>query len=300
MATHQIKYKIQKLGEIFDLNKVLTVNTNKKSITKYYNVNQLPYSFHSHDFVHMTIRRKGYTKKQGLLEQANIVNKYIADKTKRVLELGTGRGGNSIYLAGKHPGVEFYGLDLPGGQINYAFKKANTLNNFYPTEGDFHNLAKFPEEYFDIVFVVEALCHSNEKGKVLSQVYRVLKKGGYFIIIDAFIGRDNLDDEELLAKGLVEKGMRVANFENYKGFIKLLKIHNYHLIDEEDDSLNILHTAKNFERDAKILLNLPKNISKLLLKILPTEFTYNALSGYLMPDFLEQGLAKYMVVIVQK
>ncbi len=294
----QLIYKLQKLKKIFDFDKVLSVNTDEKSVAKYYKINRIPYSlFHSKEFVHMTIRRKGSA---GLLEQAVIVDKYINTKTKNVLELGCGRGANSIYLAEKHPNINFTGIDLPSGQLNFAIKDAKDLKNFHPEEGNFHDLSKSPKESFDLVFVVEALCHSDRKEKVLKEVNRVLKKNGFFIVIDAFIDKDKLNPEELMGKNLLEKGMNVPKFEKYKDFIFLLKKNNFNVIYEEDNSLNIMFSAKHFEKIAKIFISLPLFISSAMVKILPPEFTYNAISGYLMPDFLEMRIGKYMVIVTQK
>lgn len=301
MKSHpQINSKIKELNKLFDFKEVLSVKTDNKSVAKYYTINQIPYSIHSPNFVHMTIRKKGYSKEDGLLEHARIVERYINNQTKKVLELGVGRGGNSIYLASKHPEVDFTGIDLPNGQINLAFKKKNGIKNFNPQDGDFHDLSKFPKEAFDLVFIIEALCHSGNKSKVLKEVYRVLKKDGYFIVIDAFIGKEKLNPDELLAKQLLEKGMRVAKFEGYKDFTNLLKEQGLRLVYEEDDSQNIIASAKNFERVVKYLIKLPRFLSGIIIKVLPNEFTYNAISGYLMPDFLELGIAKYMVSVSQK
>ena len=184
--------------------------------------------------------------------------------------------------------------------MKFAVKDATKLNNFHPEEGNFHDLSKYPKESFDLIFVVEALCHSDRKEKVLKEVDRVLKKDRFFIVIDAFIGENRLTSDELMAERLLEKGMSVPSFENYSTFISLLKKNTFTVIYEEDDSLSIMQSAEHFEKGAKLLLNFPVFISKAIVKIFPPEFTYNAISGYLIPDFLKRGIAKYMVVVAKK
>lgn len=295
-----LSQKLKKLSELFDFNKVLLANTDIKSIARYYKVNKFSYSlFHSENFIHMGITRSGVFKKEDLFEQVKIIEKFIDKRTKKTLELGTGRGANSIYLAKNHPDIEFIGIDLPKGQLQYAFKNGKDLRNFKPQEGDFHNLSNFSEKSFNIVFVVESLCHSGNKEKVIKEVKKVLKKDGLFITIDAFTIKDNLNKEELLSKRLVEKSMSVPAFENYNKFIDLLNKNMFKVVFEEDDSFEILPTLRRFEKDARILLSLPNFLSKIILKVFPSEFTYNAIAGYLMPDLIESKIASYMVVVAK-
>lgn len=298
----QLNNRILKLKTIFNFEKVLSRRTDITSIARYYKINNIPYSlFHNREnFIHMSISRNGKFKKEDLLEQVKIVEKYINVKTEKVLELGTGRGANCIYLAKKYLNIDFVGLDLPNGQLQHATKKAKELKNFKLQEGDFHDLNKYPEKSLDIVFIIEALCHSNQKQKVIKEVKRILKKDGIFIVIDAFTNKKELSAEELLAKQLVEKSMTVANFDNYKEFRELLNRNDFEIIFEEDDSLEIMPSLNRFEKDANILLSLPQFIAKLIIKFFPSEFTFNAIAGYLMPELIESGVARYMVIVSRK
>lgn len=295
--------KLAKLQTLFDFPKVLSTPIDILSVAKYYKVNALSYTlFHNKGFIHMGISRNGKHRKDDLLEQVKLIEKYINRNTTQVLELATGRGANSIYLAKKYPSIRFSGIDLPKGQIQYAYKNKKNLINFVPTEGDFHDLSRYSENTFDLVFVVEALCHSSNKKKVIQEVKRVLKKRGIFIIIDGFVAKEpsRLTSNEKLAVKLIEKGMSVAKFENYKKFYELLSKNGFKIIFEEDDSLAILPSLMRFEKQAEKLLSMPIIISKSIVKIFPYEFTYNAISGYLLPITIQDSIVSYMVVVAQK
>src|ERR1035437_2727352 len=302
---HELKVKLEKIKRVFDIDKALSVKTDIDSVAKYYRINKLAYSFlHNKDnFVHMGISRHGKYQERDLLEHAEILEKYIS-KIKRgiVLELGAGRGANSIYLARKHPQVNFHAVDLPHGQFDIAIKKGAKINNFYPKEGDYHNLEKYPANYFDIVFVIEALCYSNDKGRVFREVKRVLKKGGIFVIFDGYSGQpsSSLNKEQSMASQLTEKGMYVETFEYYPEVKKKLLETGFKDIYEEDASLLILPTLESFEKKANILFSMPKLLARMLVAIFPREFTNNALSGYLTPTLIRSEVAKYMVLITKK
>src|SRR6185436_7663023 len=106
----------------------------------------------------------------------------------------------------KYPFIRFDGVELTPTQLDFAKKKAQKTPNYYPVFGDYHNLSTYPDHSFEIVFVIEALCHSSDKLQVLKEVKRVLKRGGVFIIIDGYAKKDPVKRtvEENLASRLTE------------------------------------------------------------------------------------------------
>ena len=297
----EIDKKLEKIKSVFALNEILMKNINQEHIRKYYNINKIPYSiFHTKkDFIHMGISKDGKYKEGDLLEAARTVEDYIKKSTKKILEIAAGRGANSIYLAKKHPKVNFYGSDISKGQLDYAFKKASKLSNFHPEFGDYHDLKKFDDASFDIVFVIEALCHSTKKEKVLKQVYRVLRKGGIFIIFDGYQNKNSLSENERIALKLTEVGMAVEKFESYNSFLSKVKKNKFKIILEEDASNYVLPTMNRFERIAKIFFNHPI-LAKFISSVTPKAFTYNSLSGYLMPNLMIDNVTCYMITILKK
>lgn len=128
--------------------------------------------------------------------------------------------------------------------------EAKKLINFFPEYGDYHNLSKFKNESFDVIFIIEALCHSLAKEKVLQEVYRILKKDGVFIVIDGYQGKEDisLSDDERLAINLAARGMAVIEPEFYADFIKKAKKEKFSVFNEENVSLYVLPTMRRFEK----------------------------------------------------
>lgn len=302
----QLAQKLEDISKVFKIDDVIKTNIDEKYIQKYYWINKIPYSlFHTKkDFVHMGISRDGVYKESDLWEAPKIVEGYLKRKLKgnKVLELATGRGANSFYLAKKFPMVSFYGIDIAGvGQLECAFKKAKVVNNFYPDFGDYHDLSGFKNETFDIIFVIEALCHSTNKNRVLAEVYRILKKDGIFIIIDGYLNkkRERLSSDEKIAAQLTEKGMAVAEFEFYDDFIVKIKANNLEIEFEENVSQFVIPTMNRFEKKSALFFKHTK-LAKLALRIFPKEFLYNAIAGYLSSLLMKTGVCNYMITVLKK
>lgn len=295
--------KLDQIRKVFDTEKITNLNPNNEYIQKYYLVNRFAYSlFQSKQgYIHMGISSGEKFKEEDLLESVKFVNKYISKLLKgKVLELAAGRGVNSLYLAKENPGIEFNAVDISDGQLKYAYKNAKAVQNLKVFKGDYHNLERFEDNSFDICFIVEALCYSTDKAKVLSEVSRILKPNGLFIIIDGYLNKEEekLNEEELLANRLVEIGMAVSKFESYSSFINSAK-KGYVVEYEEDISKKVLPSMYRLERYARIFFKFP-TLAKLLTHILPPIFTYNSISGYLMPSLIEDGIANYIITVLRK
>jgi len=301
----ELRRRIKKVDQVFGVNSILSRKIDSNSIAKYYKINKLAYwLFHNRDgFVHMGISRDMKYHHDDLLEQPKIVAKYIKKlHARNVLELATGKGASSIYLARQFPNVRFDGIDLPGGQLDIAKKEVKKTPNFYPVEGDYHDLSCYGDNQFNIIFVIESLCYSTKKEKVFKEARRVLKSGGVIIVIDGYLGKpeQSLTSDERLAKKLMERGMMVEDFEYYPAFREKIKRAEFRIVMEEDDSRFITPTLKRFESLAsKTLFNYPK-LGRLIVKLPPGEFSANAISAYLMPILIKLGIAKYMILVAQK
>lgn len=188
------------IRHLFDIVTLLNSEQNNREIQKYYIGNRLAYHLihHSQGFMHMGLSRNGRFERSDVLGQVNFIQHFITPMTQNVLELGAGNGTNSIYLSLHNSETQFYALDLSTTPLKFRSRP----QNFSQEIGDFHNLDRYSDNFFDVVFVIEALCHSDDKNKVFTQVYKKLKRGGVFIIIDGYTRRAerNLSDDETLAK----------------------------------------------------------------------------------------------------
>jgi ubiquinone/menaquinone biosynthesis C-methylase UbiE len=302
----ELKTKLSNIKNVLNVNDVLARDGNIESIRKYYKLNKLAYSvFHNKKgFVHLGLSDSDSFKDEDLLVQLKIIGKYIEENNaKEVLELAMGKGANSKYLAEKYPDVNFYGLDLENGQLNINdFKNIPNLQASY---GDYHKLDSFTDGKFDVVYVLEALCYSDNKDVVAKEVYRVLKNGGLFIVIDGYSGKrvDELNEDELLAKQLNEKGMMLSSFEYIDDAVDKIKSAGFSLIENKDYSQNVVPTFERLEKVARKTSRAAfklKIIGNVLNKILPNEVTFNAISAYLTPVLIRKGVFCYKLLVFKK
>lgn len=305
MATVQgLKKKIDKISQIFNINAVVNTTCDTKTIISYYKRNIIPYFlFHSREgFVHMGISKNEEYNKEDVLEQAKIISEYIQKSDARtVLELATGKGANLKYLSEQFDAVNFTGLDLPNGQVIVAIESEKNKRNVSIVEGDYHNLGSFADSSFDVVFIIEALCHSNNKKLVAEQVYRILKKGGYFVIFDGYLGKnfDDLDETQKLAVELTQKSMAVDRFEKYDDVVKSIVQTGFIIEKETDFTLNILPSLYKFEKlSNRLFFN--NRFGRLIKKVVSEEFARNTIAGCLLPDLVKAGLSKYYLTVFIK
>lgn len=299
----ELRKRLEKIKKVFAAETLLSIRSDTKYVQKYYRVNKIPYSiFHtSSDLIYMGISRDGIFKKGDLLEAARTVDAYIKElQAAKVLELATGRGANSLYLAQRHSETEFHGLDISQAQLTCAEEKARKAKNYYPMRGDYHDLSQFPDSSFDILFIIEALCYSQQKEKVLAEAYRVLKENGILIIFDGYREqKENISERERLSRELTEKAMALNQFDYFDSFIKQINQSGFTLEKEEDVSQFVLPTMKKFEQLAARFFAHPL-LARCISAVFPKEFTYNAIAGYLMVPLFESGIFSYRILILRK
>lgn len=111
--------------------------------------------------------------------------KGISLRNKKMLDIGCGFGGPSIYLAKKYS-VDITGIDPVKHILDKATKIADQqqlatkLTYVWTPQLPY----PFADETFDIAFSKEALLHSREKEAVIKEIFRVLKPGGQVVILD--------------------------------------------------------------------------------------------------------------------
>lgn len=109
----------------------------------------------------------------------------------QVLDIGSGLGGPSIYLAKKYD-AHIVGLEPQEWMIQQAKKNLKRKEEDLKGSVDFvqmehaSHLQQFPDASFDVIFSKEALLHVpiELKASFFSEIYRVLKPGGQIILMD--------------------------------------------------------------------------------------------------------------------
>lgn len=96
---------------------------------------------------------------------------------KRVLEVGCGCGTDLLQFA--RAGAEVYGIDLSQNSVELTKRRLSLYRlQAKVAQGDAENLS-FPPEHFDLVYSWGVLHHTPNAPRAVSEIYRVLKPGGF-------------------------------------------------------------------------------------------------------------------------
>lgn len=102
-----------------------------------------------------------------------------------VLDLGSGYGGPTRYLAGRF-GCKVVALNISESQ-NERHRRANAEQGMdgliEVVTGSFQDIP-YPAGYFDVVWSQEAFCHSGDRNQLLGEAVRVLEPRGDLVFTD--------------------------------------------------------------------------------------------------------------------
>ncbi len=123
------------------------------------------------------------------------LNKYMTEKLdlsdeKKVilLDAGSGIGGTAIYIAEMFKNIQVAGITISAEQVEIAgeiIEEKHLADRVRIYKRDYHNNG-FPAEYFDAVYGIESVCHSDNKPLFFRESFRTLKRGGRMVLIDFF------------------------------------------------------------------------------------------------------------------
>jgi len=119
-------------------------------------------------------------------------------ENKKVIEVGSGRGGGADYIARYYKPQKYTGVDISSGVIDFC-------NKFYTVPGLSFKVGraeKIPVEtnsHDAVVNVESARCYS-DINTFFSEVHRVLQPGGHFLFADMMEKGHVVDIKEKLVK----------------------------------------------------------------------------------------------------
>lgn len=298
---NQLKNDLNRIKEVFNTRSILEEKYSNSNIQKYYKYSSKAYDlFHSKDgAVHMAINYDGVFNQDGYYQQANEISEHVGDQFQ-VLELGSGKGFNSLSLAQNNSNATFKGIDISKTHLDYANKKAKNMSNLSFNYGDFQNI-NYEDNSFDIVFGIEAVCYSENMEQLLKEVYRVLKVGGKFIIYDGFRFSDSENEAPLIKESiaLCEKAMVADKFNHLTEWLDVSQKIGYQIDENKDISMDVMPNLKRLYRAShKFYKN--KMIAQVVNTVFPSIMVKNSIAGILMAYTIMLRKHSYNRVVMRK
>lgn len=101
-------------------------------------------------------------------------------KGSKILDAGCGTGNLLKILNDRNDNLKLYGADISKEMLKIARKKEKNAK----LKLESVEKLSFRKNYFDYVFSIDAFHHYYDYTLVMRNFYRVLKKGGYLIVVD--------------------------------------------------------------------------------------------------------------------
>ena len=124
-------------------------------------------------------------------------DRFVGDKLAlgpgdRVLDMGCGVGGTSVFLA-RTFGCRVTGITVSRAQLQQAAAHAaatSGVQHLVDFELADYTATRFADASFTRAFTQETSNYAVDKRRLLAEVHRVLAPGGVYVSLDAFQGRD--------------------------------------------------------------------------------------------------------------
>ena len=138
-------------------------------------------------------------------------------KDKVVADLGCGSGFISLALSGEAAVV--FSVDNSVNMLKVLKKSSQekNLNNIYPLKSSLVDISLF-DESLDVVFINMALHHIKEAEVAISEMYRMLKKGGTVVISDVMKHNGEWAREEMFDEWLGFSNKEISSWFKKVGF----------------------------------------------------------------------------------
>jgi len=108
------------------------------------------------------------------------LRKSFGNKAFKLLDVGVGNHSASKTVS-LFPGCEYYGVDL-NKEYNNSEEDFQAMKCFYEMDLTLLDFQMIPDDYFDGIWIVHVIEHLHNGDKVLENLIRKLKAGGYMYI----------------------------------------------------------------------------------------------------------------------
>ncbi len=178
---------------------------------------------------------------------------------KRALDVGCGTGNVLKKLAPRFDKV--IGIDLSGEMLNRAYGNIADEDNSRLVRASASGLP-FPDEYFDLVSAYSLLHHLPNFSDPISEISRVLKKGGILYIDHEPVDREKMPVKMYLKFCDILNGEMREGLPPYEETGDIEREHcDYHLHHGEDGGIPISQIEKICEENRLEILDSKKYLS---------------------------------------
>lgn len=290
--------RLRQVSRLFDVLRIINEPQGKQQIIDYYKANRISQLLYDRDgFFHFGISYDGKQKRGDLKEPARLVEKYLHDvDAGHVLELAYGLGANSAFLARRNPQILFDAIDISNKPLRHNTKSPNLRFRFC----DYHNLSALPENFYDLVFVIESLCCSTDKPQVLHEVKTRLRPGGLFIVIDGYRREraDGFSSSEETMWALIEKGLSCDKIESIDVVENYMR-KEFALTERNDFSQNVLPSVMRLNFIARLYFNNPA-FAYIVNALVPFDVAKNFIHLLLLPISIRREIGCYYLHVLKK
>ncbi|MGD0171148.1 MAG: class I SAM-dependent methyltransferase [Halobacteriota archaeon] len=290
--------RLRQVCQLFDVPQIINEPQGKQQIIDYYVATRIVQVLYDRDgFFHFGISYDGKHKRGDLKEPARLVEKYFHDvDAGHVLELAYGLGANSAFLARRNPQILFDAIDIS----NKPLRRNTTSPNLRFRFCDYHNLSALPEDFYDLVFVIESLCCSTDKPHVLREVKTRLRPGGLFIVIDGYRREcaGGLSSSEQTMWALIEKGLSCDKIESITDVESYMR-KEFLIVERRDFSQNVLPSVMRLNFIARLYFNNPV-FARAVNTLVPFDVVKNCIHLMLLPISIRSEIGCYYLHVLKK
>lgn len=252
------------------------------------------YGEHIHDGYYVTGRESKEEAQENLIRL--LVEKARIKKGGRILDVGCGVGGSSIWLA-ENLGAVTVGITISPVQVEIARKLARdrkVKSSFLLMDAEKMSLT----ESYDVIWAVAVLSHFRNQENFLRSATKLLNKRGKFIIFDWMVDEGIVDWPNDRYIELVSEGMLLSSLYPISTYLKWFIKHGYrityseditsHTIKTWDDALSVIKEPAVWELAYKATSEERRELRSFLKSIRPMKLA------------MQQGKLKSGVVIAEK
>lgn len=296
-----LKRRLDKLSRVFDLAEVRRTPLPAEQVVRYYEDCHDAYrKYHSRaGAVHMALNDGDRFDPDGFFGQLRRMEAEWHTPPAAVLELAFGQGFNLEYLAKRHAGTRFLGIDLTPAHLRIATERITRagLGNVELAGGDFHHLP-YADASVDAVFCIEAFCYATDLPRALAEVRRVLRPGGRFTLFDGYYLRPLHemmaagDADGALACELVARGMAMDTLQVQHELLAAARDAGFVPAEAVALDAEVMPSLRRLENVTGAIIRWPWLGRRALARRSPLRGR-NILAGYLMHTAVALGLIGY-------